>query len=114
MDELVALDLDALAAAGAQAVDEPAALAARVAQLEVVGAGLADPALVLRAGDAQVAHAAALAAGEVVLGVLAAQQRAPADVAGDVELVGADVPGTSHDGGARLATPPSPPQVSPR
>src|SRR3954452_24215625 len=106
--------LDPLAAAGAQALDERAALVAWVAQLEIVRTRLPDPALVLSACGAQVADAAALAAGEVVLGVLAAQQRAAADVAGDVELVGANVPGTSHGEGARLATPrPRPRRVSP-
>src|SRR4051794_12715409 len=87
----------ALAPAGPQAVDQRAALVTRVAHLEVVGAGLADPALVLRARRAQVADAAALAAREVVLGVLAAQQGAPADVAGDVQLVRAYVPRARHD-----------------
>ena len=77
------------------------ALVARVAQLQVVGAGLADPALVLGARGAQVADHPALAAGQEVLGVLAAQQRAPADIAGDVQLVGADVPGAGHDDGGR-------------
>ena len=73
-------------------------LVARMAQLEIVGARLADPALVLRARRAQVADAAALAAGQEVLGVLTAQQRAPAHVAGEVELVGLDVSRTSHGG----------------
>jgi hypothetical protein len=67
-----------------------------VAQGEVVTAGLADPPLVLGAGRAQVADLPALARREVALGVLAAQQRAPADVAGDVLLVGLDVGRARH------------------
>src|SRR3954469_8409930 len=83
----------------AQALEEgaPAALVARVVERQVVGPRLADPALVLGARGAQVAHRAALPAGQEVLGVLAAQQGAPAHVAGDVQLVGLDVAGARHE-----------------
>jgi hypothetical protein len=92
-------DLARTLAPRAQPVDEPrAALVARAAQRQLVGAGLADPALVLRAGRAQLADLAARAAGEERLRALAAQQRAPADVAGDVLLVGADVARPGHPG----------------
>src|SRR3954447_12589985 len=91
----------ALAAVGPQALHERAPLVARMAHLEVVGAGLADPALVLGAGGAQVADHPPLTARQEVLRVLPAQQRAPADVTGDVELVGAYVPGASHETGGR-------------
>src|SRR5829696_795154 len=85
-------------AARAQAVQEraPAALAARMAQRESGAAGLADPALVLGARGAQLADLAPLAGREEVLGVLAAQESAPADVAGDVLLVGLDVRCAGH------------------
>src|SRR5215217_3079824 len=84
-----------------QAVQEgpPATVVTRMAQLEVVAAGLADPALVLGAGRAQVADLATGAAGQERLGVLAAEQRAAADVAGQVFLVGADVAGASQGPG---------------
>ena len=75
-----------------------------MAQREVVAAGLADPALVLGARGAQLADLAPLARREVVLGVLAAQERAPADVAGHVLLVGLDVCGLGHHRPASLAT----------
>jgi hypothetical protein len=43
--------------------------------------------------------------------VLATQERPPADVASDVELIGTDVPGTSHDwegeGSNALPSPPA-------
>ena len=104
--ELVVLRLaHALAPSGAQALHERAPLVARVAQLEVVGPGLADPALVLGARRAEVADPPPLAAGEEMLGVLAAQEGASADIAGDVELVRADVPSTSHSERARVAMP---------
>ncbi len=57
---------------------------ARVAQFEVIRPRFADPALVLRARGAQVAHPPALAAGKEMLRVLTAQQRPPAHVAGGV------------------------------
>src|SRR4051794_27691543 len=98
----------AFAAVGPQALHERAAVVTRGAHLEVVRPGLANPALVLRARRAEVAHHAPLAAGEEVLGVLAAQQRAPADVAGDIELVGANVAGPGHcvEGEGSNAQPP--------
>jgi hypothetical protein len=56
-----------------------------------VAAVLADPALVLRPRRAQVADLAPRAAGQERLRMLAAQQRPPADVAGDVFLIRLDV-----------------------
>ena len=96
-------DLARPLAARAQPVDEAAAaLAARAAQRQLVGAGLADPALVLGARRAQLADLPARAAGQERLGPLAAQQRAPADVAGHVLLVRADVARAGHRARLRL------------
>src|SRR4051794_20516384 len=82
----------------AQLLDErpPPPLLARCAQRQLVAARLADPALVLGADRAQLADLAALATGEVGLGALTAQERAPAHVAGDVDLVRADVSRARH------------------
>ena len=57
---------------------------ARRARRQLVAAALADPALVRRAAVHSSQTSAPRAAGEERLGVLAAQQRAAADVAGDV------------------------------
>src|SRR5829696_3635257 len=92
LDGDLVVDLAGTLAARAQPVEEraAAALPARVAQREVVAAGLADPALVLGAGGAQLTDLTALARREEPLGVLAAQERAAADVAGDILLIGPD------------------------
>ncbi len=98
--ELV-LHLAGALAARPQAIQErpAAAVVPGVAQLQLVAAGLADPALVLRPRGAQVADLAPRAAGQERLRVLTAQQRPPADVAGQIALVGVYVAGTGH--GAR-------------
>ena len=58
----------------------------------------------LGARRAQLADLAALAARQERLRALAAQQRAAADVAGDVLLVGLDVAGPGHRRPVRVAT----------
>src|SRR5215207_10346837 len=81
----------------AQPVDQPRpAFVTGAAQRQLVGPGLADPALVLRARRAQLAHLPARAAGEERLGALAPQERAAADDAGEVLLIGADVARAGH------------------
>jgi hypothetical protein len=75
----------------AQAAQQRAAPLASVAVCaRRVGQALADPALVGGPRSAEVAHQPARAAGDEGLGLLPAQQRAPADVAGHCGMGGRD------------------------